>query len=265
MYIERILIMKVIKFILFMMLVSIYSISFSENIMDPKKIMEKVFNRTIWNDFSGDVELLLINKKDQTKIRKIKMLSMKNDKDELSMLLRFLYPADIRGTGILVIEHNGSEDDRRLYLPSLRRVQRIAASGSGGYFMSSDFTYYDIGRPKLNDWNYFYEKNKKTTDCTIVIAEAINEKVIKNTGYSKIEWCIDEKYIISNAKYFDKSKIYFKKYVTKKTELISENLFATQLYMENIITNHKSQMNFTNIKANSGINNNIFTERFLRE
>ena len=99
------------------------------------------------------------------------------------MLMRFIKPADVKGTGFLTIEHKGADDDRRLFLPALRRVKRISTSGSGGNFMSSDFTYYDIGMPKLEHWKYSFGQDKKVQGilCKTVIGIAVSPKVIEDT------------------------------------------------------------------------------------
>jgi hypothetical protein len=69
-------------------------------------------------------------------------------------LVRFTYPNDIKGTGFLVWQHPSADDERFLYLPSLGRVRRIAASESQDSFVGSDFTYEDIGGRRLDDYDY---------------------------------------------------------------------------------------------------------------
>jgi hypothetical protein len=69
-------------------------------------------------------------------------------------LIRFTEPADIRGTGFLVWERPDADDERFLYLPSLGRVRRIAASETQESFVGSDFTYEDIGGRQLDDYAY---------------------------------------------------------------------------------------------------------------
>jgi hypothetical protein len=69
-------------------------------------------------------------------------------------LIRFTAPADIRGTGFLVWEQPGADDERFLFLPSLGRVRRIAASETQESFVGSDFTYEDIGGRQLDDYTY---------------------------------------------------------------------------------------------------------------
>jgi hypothetical protein len=70
------------------------------------------------------------------------------------LLIRFTYPNDIRGTGFLVLEQPGADDERFLYLPSLGRVRRIAGAETQESFVGTDFTYEDIGGRELDDYTY---------------------------------------------------------------------------------------------------------------
>src|SRR4051812_2096036 len=70
------------------------------------------------------------------------------------VLVRFTYPNDIAGTGFLVWEHPGADDDRFLYLPALARVRRISGAERQESFVGSDFTYEDIGGRALEDYTY---------------------------------------------------------------------------------------------------------------
>ena len=70
------------------------------------------------------------------------------------VLVRFTYPNDIAGTGFLVWERPGGDDDRFLYLPALARVRRITGSERQESFVGSDFTYEDIGGRALDDYTY---------------------------------------------------------------------------------------------------------------
>ncbi|NOZ75769.1 MAG: outer membrane lipoprotein-sorting protein [FCB group bacterium] len=108
------------------------------------EIMSRALNKKSWDDMKADLSLEMVNARGETRSRTIAFYSS-NDKQDLNrMLMRFLAPADVRGTGFLTLETASGDEERYLYLPALRRVKKIAASGSGGNFMSSDFTYYDI-------------------------------------------------------------------------------------------------------------------------
>ena len=82
------------------------------------------------------------------------------------VLVRFTYPNDIAGTGFLVWERPGGDDDRFLYLPALGRVRRIAGAERQESFVGSDFTYEDIGGRALDDYTYtLVDANASWTDA----------------------------------------------------------------------------------------------------
>jgi hypothetical protein len=56
----------------------------------------------------------------------------------------FQRPANVAGTRFLTMDNASGGSDRWIFLPSLGRVRRIAASESGGSFMGTDFSYDDI-------------------------------------------------------------------------------------------------------------------------
>ena len=69
-------------------------------------------------------------------------------------LIRFTYPADIEGTGLLVWDQPSADAERFLYLPALGRVRRIAGSEAQENFVGSDFTYEDIGGREFEKYDY---------------------------------------------------------------------------------------------------------------
>jgi hypothetical protein len=82
------------------------------------------------------------------------------------VLVRFTYPNDIAGTGFLVWERPGGDDDRFLYLPALGRVRRISGAERQESFVGSDFTYEDIGGRAIEDYTYaLVEENASWVDA----------------------------------------------------------------------------------------------------
>lgn len=83
-----------------------------------------------------------------------KTLEMNNDGDRT--LLFFENPADVRGTAFLTHSHDDGDDDQWLYLPALKRVKRIASGNRSGAFMSSEFSYEDLGNDEVGKYTYRY-------------------------------------------------------------------------------------------------------------
>ncbi len=238
---------------------------------DARSLMDRVFHRASWRDMTAKVRLELRDKQGDTRTREIEMWSKKNDRGESRMLMRFLAPADVRGMGFLLIEHEEGQDDRRLFLAAMRRVKRISASGSGGNFMSSDFTYYDIGRPKLRDWRFHLDGQRdvpfqgKAVPCAVVVGEAANADVKRNTGYSKVIWYVDRARLVTlAADYFDEDGVLFKHLDVLELQDVNGVPFATRMRAVDKTTGHQSEMVFEELKTNQGVADSTFTERALR-
>jgi len=231
-----------------------------------RDLVARVLARDLWDDLQGEITLVLTSANGQQKVRGVQLWSKKSADKEMRLLMRFESPADVRGTGMLVIEHARAEDDRRLFLPALRRVQRISTSGRGGYFMASDFTYYDIGRPKLDDWEYQAagEQTAGASACMLIKATAANEQIRSETGYARIDWCVDpRRMLILSADYYDKAGDALKTMTVEKIEDVAGAPFATHLSMRNVRTGHRSELRFGSLVANQGISDETFTERSL--
>jgi hypothetical protein len=69
-------------------------------------------------------------------------------------IVRFLAPADVKGTAILVYDYEKQSDDMWVYLPALRKVRRVISSEKGKNFMGSEFTNADMSKPNFDDFDY---------------------------------------------------------------------------------------------------------------
>jgi len=230
-------------------------------------IMKKAVNKSNWDDMKATLTLTLRNNRGETRVRKIQFFARDNAQDETSMLMRFEAPADVQGTGFLTIEHNNGEDERYLYLPALRRVKRIATSGSGGNFMSSDFTYYDIGTPKLDEWNYtrLEDDMYNGIPCFVVECRPKTKAIREDTDYGKIiRWVSKGKFNTIHSVYYDQSMEKKKVLdVPEFTELKGVD-FASKMIMHDIQIDHTSTMEFSGIVIDTGIPVDFFSQRYLQ-
>lgn len=230
-------------------------------------IMKKLTSQSNWNDMSGELLLELKNQKGDIRIRNMQYYSKKKTEDEYKMLMKFIAPADVKGTAFLSIEQSDRDDDRYLYLPALRRVKKITASGKGGNFMSSDFTYYDIGRPKLKDWQYerLPDETVEGYACYVVAALPAADEIEKDTGYGKIVYRIrKDTFSVFKSVFYDREGKKWKTLDVPKVEKINNVWFATVMIMQDLETHHTSKMEFKKIDINSDVSDSYFTVRYLQ-
>jgi len=258
-------ILKKIVYLIAIILVGVVVLTAQE--LTGRRIMEMALHKTTWKDMEADVTLILTNPRGEKRIRKIKLYSRKRTEDESDMLMRFVSPADVRNTAFLIIEHSRGDDERYLYLPALRRVKRIASSGKGGNFMSSDFSYYDIGKPKLNDWTYqrLPDSTIENQECYVIECLPATPEIEKDTGYGKIlRWIRKDILVTTRSLYFDRGGQKWKQLTVPAVKNISGVWFQTDMIMRDLQTGHQSEMIFENIRVNQNIPARFFSVRYLQ-
>jgi hypothetical protein len=75
-------------------------------------------------DAKSEMTMTLENEDHQQRVRKlIAFTKLKTDGINNQRVLRFLAPADIKGTVTLLNEQTGQDDDMWIYLPSLKKTK----------------------------------------------------------------------------------------------------------------------------------------------
>lgn len=97
----------------------------------------------------------LIDDRGRENVRKLRLIvayGAGGDGDK--KLIRFLEPADVRGAGLLNLEHNDRADDQWLFLKSVGKARRIASSGRGERFIGTDYSIADTRSENTSQWTY---------------------------------------------------------------------------------------------------------------
>ena len=234
---------------------------------DAREFMAEIHDRAGFDDMVGQSTLTLVSANGGTKVRVFKMASRRNDEGESDMILFMESPADMRGNGFLMLGHAGRDDDRYIYVPALRRVNKIVGAGRGGAFMSSDFSIDDIGRPELDEWVWTFAGEEEVNGhaCRKVEATPISDKVARETGYTKVVWYVDEALKTSRAAdYYDRQGVRFKRMDVAAIEELNGVPFATDMTMKDLGTGHSSRMLMEDLDVDAGVDPAWFTHRTLQ-
>ena len=241
---------------------------------DPKAraIMRKVIDRDEGKSMISSMEMVLIDKRKNKRVRKLKNYRLEKGKDTLSLAF-FLSPADVKGTGFLTYDYDaeGKDDDQWLFLPALRKTKRIASSDKSGSFMGSDFNYSDMTSPDLSDFVYKLVKEvdvdgKKTWQIETTPRD---EKIAEESGYSKsVSWIRQDNHVmIRGIRWVYKSRR-VKYFQIKALEQIKGIWVASQMQMvtrEGKDTIHATLLTQSDIEINPKISEGFFTVRQLEK
>ena len=70
------------------------------------------------------------------------------------VLVRFDTPPEVRGVGLLTLNHVGRSAEQWLYTPEIRRDRRIAPQEKSQRFMGTDFSNEDMEERAIEDYEY---------------------------------------------------------------------------------------------------------------
>jgi uncharacterized protein len=235
---------------------------------DPEALafMTEVLDRGAFDSMTGKSTLTLTAANGTSRLRVFDLASRKNAEGETDMIMSMVEPADMRGNGFLMLGHAQRDDDRYIYVPALRRSNRIVGAGRGGAFMSSEFSIDDIGRPEIDEWAWSFDGEAEVDGvvCKKVVGTAISAKVAKDTGYASVVWYVDPTLKTSRkAEYHDRQGVLFKRMEVLVLEELGGVPFATDMQMTNLGTGRSSRMQMEGLVINEEIDAGWFTERTL--
>lgn len=214
--------------------------------------------------------LTIYNEKKQKRERTIASVSKLFDNGATEKrLLRFVAPADVKGTGLLTFDYDTENDDMWLFMPALRKTRRLVSSDKAKSFMGSEFSYADITPPALDDYTYeslgTEELNGST--CWIIAATPKSEEIAEENGYSKrITYVAQKDFVVRKAIYHDLSGELLKELAVEKVEEIDTTkhrfrpMFLTMVNKQN---GRSSEMRVQKINLRADIPAEYFTTRYL--
>lgn len=242
------------------------------NALTGREIMEKVDARDDGDNRTATLEMTLIDKQGNKRIRRVKTFRKDKGRDTLSMMF-FLEPADVRRTGFLTYDYYGPEkdDDQWLYLPALRKTKRIASSDKSSAFMGTDFSYADMTKRVLDEWNFKLLKEGEVRGHKVWLVEALpaNETVRDRYGYTKsVVFVRQDNFVVVRGVDWVKEGRKIKYMDVKKLEKIDGIWVATTVDMKttrNGKTQHRTVMTFSDMKFGQPLEESTFSVRNLEK
>ncbi len=227
-----------------------------------REIVKRAYNLPSGEDQTSQLTMTLINKSGQTRVRKIQQYT-KDFGDVEKSIMFFMSPADVKNTSFMNWSYDDDrDDDQWIYLPALKRVKRISSDSKSDYFMGSDFTYDDLGDRKL-DADVHKLLREETIDgqaCYVVESVSKDEDYM----YSKtITWIRKDNFVGLKKEFYDEDGELLKILRIKEVKKISGFWVITHSEMNNVQNNHKTIIQLSNIKINTGVPASKFTERMM--
>jgi outer membrane lipoprotein-sorting protein len=237
----------------------------TEKIPDVQTIVNKANIVAYYqgDDGKAKVKMTITSKQGQQRQREFNILRKDvADGGDQKYFVYFLRPADVRRMTYMVLKHTepGKDDDRWLYLPALSLVKRIAAGDKRTSFVGSNFLYEDVsGRSLQEDTHELIE----TTDELYVVKNVPKKPDSVEFNYFNVS--IDRKtFVPMKMEYYDKQGQLYRTIESTKVEKIQDFPTVVKSVVKNLQTGSKTEMEFSEVKYNIGLDDSIFSERYLQ-
>ena len=120
---------------------------------DPRQIIEEVQRRSRSNSqrYEGTLEVTGGDKKIATKRWVFERIGSFGDSKSV---LRFVAPPEVKGVGLLIVNHPDRASDQWMWRPSIGRDQRIALQDRSTRFFGTDFSFEDLEERDVNQFDF---------------------------------------------------------------------------------------------------------------
>ena len=227
-----------------------------------EEIVRKTNEAAYYAGKDGRAGVSMEIKDKQGRTREREFVILRKNKEGLKQLfyVYFQRPADVRKMSFLVWKNVEKDDDRWLYLPSLDLVKRIAAGDKRTSFAGSDFFYEDIsGRSVFGDTHsleketeeYYILKNIPKDPDSVEFSNFVM-KIDKNT------------FIPEKVEYFNRQGKLYREYEALETKEIQGYPTVIHSVMRDLESGSETSIEFKNTEYDIGLDDSIFTERYLR-
>jgi len=191
--------------------------------------------------------------------------SWSKDKGEKN-LVRYIFPRRVQGQAILMLNN---ADDIWAYFPRTQRVRKLATHAKKQKMQGSDFSYEDMGSGDafINDFipKRLEDEEIEGFDCFKL---KLNRSAESDISYSRlIMWIIKENFLPVVIDYYeeDNPERLQKRLVQSDFRIIDDIPTAMKFVMYNKNDNTQTEMELLEVKYNIQLDDNMFTERSLKE
>ncbi len=173
------------RLIISLLLPSLLLIRLEAQQPDAMDIMDRSRELTLAGSLGANIHLSITEKNGTTRFRTIAMTTKDYGAGQEKRIIKFLEPADVRGTAMLIIDNKDIADEMWIYLPALKKTRRIVSSEKGKSFMSSEFTNADMSSPTLSDFACKHLEGSGNDNQWIIESIPINDDKADEYGYTR--------------------------------------------------------------------------------
>jgi len=233
------------------------------NAQDALSIVNSAKNRVKMDTISSRSRMVITAKDGSTTERVIDQYS-KDGPNGARTVIVFQRPANVAGTRFLTMDTASGGSDRWIFLPSLGRVRRIAASESGGSFMGTDFSYDDISSMdrdiSLDTHTLLREETLSGKTCYVI------QSVPKDSSYpysKTVSWIDKSSFLIYKSEMYNRRDELVKVMEMSDFKDVQGRLTPMQTKISTVTAGTSTTIYMEIIKYDDQIPEAVFTAAYL--
>lgn len=181
------------------------------------------------------------------------------------------YPPADKGKSFMIWVYAEKKADEWMYLPALRMVRKMSHSEHHGHhdeqddFSHSTLTHIELvpREPDLDIHTRLIDEEQLDGRDDYIV-ESVPKKINKDYPYQKTRrWITRDNFLPERVDYYGPSGAPIKRQ-TIKWRKIGDAWVWKQVVGENLITGERTVLDVSDVKLNSGLNDEVFTARTLR-
>ena len=228
---------------------------------DPVQLMDKSRDLTMSGNIQATVSLTITEKNGAVRTRKLNMITKSYDDGTIKRVVKFLDPADVRGTGMLIIDNKTTSDDMWIYLPALKKTRRIVSTEKGKSFMSSEFSNADMSSGSNSDFRMKHMPESGRTGAWIIESVPVSDEKAGEYGYSRKVTYLEMGSLKTNKiDFYNFDNELFKTIEILATQPLGtkEGYVMTDMLARNHINGRSSRVKFDQVNTSATIPDNTF-------
>lgn len=216
-----------------------------------------------YGDVQSSMTMVLRTRAGDEAVRVLRSRAMEDQNGRDRSLIIFDEPRDVAGTALLTHANPDGDDDRWLYLPSVKRVKRIASSGQSGAFMGSEFSYEDLGSQDVNKYQFKWLRDEPLNGTEMHVLERIPRD--RNSGYARqLVWMDVAELRLQQVEFYDRRDRLLKTLRSEGFTQHDEGQWRPlKLEMQNHQSGRSTTLSFDNYQFDTGLNERDFDENRL--
>jgi len=219
----------------------------------------------IQSDTVRSVSRMVITAKNgSTSERVIEQISKDDSKGNSRTVIVFRQPANVAGTRFLTMDTASGKSDQWIFLPSIGKVRRIAASEGSGSFMGTDFSYDDISfvdrGADLDTHSLLREETFNGKPCYVI------ESIPKDSSfpYSKtVSWIDKEQFLSYKVELYNRRGEMVKLMEMSDFKDVQGRLTPMQTKVSTVGAGSSTTIFMENMKYDDPIPESVFTTAYL--